>query len=106
MTQHAFPDRILIYSVCYITHYIICLFSDECRQRQLLREQRHRERIEKERLLPQSPPPVVHYSEHEAATLSEKLKGIYTKHYKIAKKKSTKSHIHKIFMSIPLVNAN
>ncbi|CAG7834059.1 unnamed protein product [Allacma fusca] len=51
------------------------LYEWECRERKLLRERRHRARIEQERLLPPSPPPVVHYSEHEAVNLSERLKG-------------------------------
>ncbi|KAJ8972991.1 hypothetical protein NQ317_019022, partial [Molorchus minor] len=46
----------------------------ECRQRQLQREQRHRERMEEERLRPPSPPPVVHYTDHEASAVSEKIK--------------------------------
>uniref|UniRef100_A0A1B6DUN6 RRM domain-containing protein n=2 Tax=Clastoptera arizonana TaxID=38151 RepID=A0A1B6DUN6_9HEMI len=46
----------------------------ECRQRQLQREQRHRDRVEKERLHVPSPPPVVHYSDHEANLVSEKIK--------------------------------
>lgn len=46
----------------------------ECKQRQLQREQRHRERIERDRLRPLSPPQVVHFTDHEAATVSEKLK--------------------------------
>lgn len=46
----------------------------ECKQRQLQREQRHRERVERDRLRPFSPPPVVHFTDHEAATVSEKLK--------------------------------
>lgn len=46
----------------------------ECKQRQLQREQRHRERLERERLRPMSPPPIVHYTDHEAASVSEKLK--------------------------------
>ena len=52
------------------------LFEWECRQRQLMRELRHRERLEQERLLPPSPPPVVHYSEHEAVNLAERIKGL------------------------------
>lgn len=51
------------------------LYEWECRQRQLLREQRHRERLEQERLQPPSPPPAVHYSDHEAANVSERIKG-------------------------------
>lgn len=46
----------------------------ECKQRQLQREQRHRERIERDRLRPLSPPPVVHFTDHEATSVSEKLK--------------------------------
>lgn len=51
------------------------LYEWECRQRQLLREQRHRERLEHERLQPASPPPAVHYSDHEAANVAERIKG-------------------------------
>ncbi|XP_018015243.1 ecto-NOX disulfide-thiol exchanger 2 [Hyalella azteca] len=47
----------------------------ECRQRALQREQRHRERVEAERLRPPSPPPVPHYTEHEATIVAEHLKG-------------------------------
>ncbi|XP_058798366.1 ecto-NOX disulfide-thiol exchanger 2 [Phymastichus coffea] len=47
----------------------------ECRQRQLQREQRHRERVEKERQRPpSSPPPVIHYTDHEASNICEKIK--------------------------------
>lgn len=46
----------------------------ECKQRQLQREQRHRERVERDRLRPLSPPPIVHYTDHEATTVAEKLK--------------------------------
>ncbi|XP_031840381.1 ecto-NOX disulfide-thiol exchanger 2 isoform X4 [Nomia melanderi] len=47
----------------------------ECRQRQLQREQRHRERVEQERQrAPSSPPPVVHYTDHEASNICEKIK--------------------------------
>lgn len=52
------------------------LYEWECRQRQLLREQRHRERLEQERLQPPSPPPAVHYSDHEAANVAERIKGL------------------------------
>lgn len=51
------------------------LYEWECRQRALQREQRHRERMEQERMRPPSPPPVVHYTDHEAVTISEKIKG-------------------------------
>ncbi|XP_064638616.1 ecto-NOX disulfide-thiol exchanger 2-like [Lineus longissimus] len=47
----------------------------ECHQRQLAREHRHRQRMEEERLRPPSPPPIIHFSEHEAAMLVEHLKG-------------------------------
>ncbi|KAJ8670638.1 hypothetical protein QAD02_001897 [Eretmocerus hayati] len=47
----------------------------ECRQRQLQREQRHRERVERERQRPpSSPPPIVHYTDHEASNICEKIK--------------------------------
>ncbi|XP_076264351.1 ecto-NOX disulfide-thiol exchanger 1 isoform X2 [Rhynchophorus ferrugineus] len=46
----------------------------ECRQRQLQREQRHRERMEEERLKRSSPPPVIHYTDHEASNVAEKIK--------------------------------
>jgi hypothetical protein len=52
------------------------LFEFECRQRQLLREHRHKERIEKERLMPPSPPNIAVYSDHEASTVAEKIKCI------------------------------
>ncbi|GAB0086924.1 Ecto-NOX disulfide-thiol exchanger [Sergentomyia squamirostris] len=46
----------------------------ECRQRQLQREQRHRERLERDRMRPLSPPPIVHYTDHEASAVAERLK--------------------------------
>lgn len=49
-------------------------YEYECKQRQLTREQRHRERIERDRLRPSSPPPVIHFSEHEASSVSERIK--------------------------------
>ncbi|CAB3362096.1 Hypothetical predicted protein [Cloeon dipterum] len=51
------------------------LYEWECRQRQLQREARHRERLEQERMRPPSPPPVVHYTEHESQVIAEKIKG-------------------------------
>ncbi|KTG39395.1 hypothetical protein cypCar_00009188 [Cyprinus carpio] len=47
-----------------------------CKQRLLHREERerHRRKIQEDRLRPPSPPPIMHYSEHEAALLAEKLK--------------------------------
>ncbi|XP_058886287.1 ecto-NOX disulfide-thiol exchanger 1 isoform X6 [Acipenser ruthenus] len=46
----------------------------ECMQRLLAREERHRRKIEEERLRPPSPPPIMHFSEHEVGLLAEKLK--------------------------------
>lgn len=51
------------------------LYEWECKQRMLAREERHRRRIEEDRLRPPSPPPIVHYSEHECSQLGEKIKG-------------------------------
>lgn len=51
------------------------LYEWECRQRMLAREERHRRRIEEDRLRPPSPPPIVHYSEHECSQLGDKIKG-------------------------------
>ncbi|XP_034089927.1 ecto-NOX disulfide-thiol exchanger 1-like isoform X2 [Gymnodraco acuticeps] len=50
------------------------LYEWECQQRLLAREQRHLRFVHEERLLPPSPPPIVHFSEHEAAMLAERLK--------------------------------
>lgn len=47
----------------------------ECKQRMRAREERHRRKLEEDRLRPPSPPAIMHYSEHEAALLAEKLKG-------------------------------
>ena len=47
----------------------------ECKQRQFAREMRHRQRVEQDMMKPPSPPPIIHYSDHEAALLMEKLKG-------------------------------
>ncbi|ERE91537.1 ecto-NOX disulfide-thiol exchanger 1 [Cricetulus griseus] len=46
----------------------------ECKQRMRAREERHRRKLEEDRLRPPSPPAIMHYSEHEAALLAEKLK--------------------------------
>lgn len=51
------------------------LYEWECRQRMQAREERHRRRIEEDRMRPPSPPPIVHFSEHESSQLGEKLKG-------------------------------
>lgn len=48
-------------------------YDFECKQRQLQREQRHRERLDRD-WLRLSPPMVVHYSDHEAMSVCEKLK--------------------------------
>ncbi|XP_078067727.1 ecto-NOX disulfide-thiol exchanger 2-like isoform X2 [Mustelus asterias] len=50
------------------------LYEWECKQRMMAREERHRRRVEEDRFRLPSPPPIVHYSEHESAVLSEKLK--------------------------------
>ncbi|XP_031416990.1 ecto-NOX disulfide-thiol exchanger 1 isoform X2 [Clupea harengus] len=50
------------------------LYEWECNQRSLAREERHRRKIQEDRLRPPSPPPIMHYSEHEAVILSESLK--------------------------------
>ncbi|XP_033760867.1 ecto-NOX disulfide-thiol exchanger 2-like [Pecten maximus] len=49
-------------------------YEFECKQRAVIREMRHYQRIEEDRLRPPSPPPVIHYSDHESLTLLEKLK--------------------------------
>lgn len=54
------------------------LYEWECRQRMLAREERHRRKMEEDRLRPPSPPPIVHYSEHECSQLGEKIKGWQT----------------------------
>ncbi|KAM3862249.1 ecto-NOX disulfide-thiol exchanger 1 [Diretmus argenteus] len=50
------------------------LYEWECKQRLLAREERHRRKIHEDRLRPPSPPPIMHFSEHEAAQLAERLK--------------------------------
>uniref|UniRef100_H2UB32 Ecto-NOX disulfide-thiol exchanger 2 n=1 Tax=Takifugu rubripes TaxID=31033 RepID=H2UB32_TAKRU len=50
------------------------LYEWECHQRMLAREERHRRKMEEDRLRPPSPPPIVHYSEHECSQLGEKIK--------------------------------
>ncbi|KAK2850058.1 hypothetical protein Q7C36_008841 [Tachysurus vachellii] len=50
------------------------LYEWECKQRLLAREERHRRKIQEDRLRPPSPTPIMHYSEHEAGLLAEKLK--------------------------------
>ncbi|GAA6108191.1 ecto-NOX disulfide-thiol exchanger 1 isoform X1 [Tachysurus ichikawai] len=50
------------------------LYEWECKQRLFAREERHRRKIQEDRLRPPSPTPIMHYSEHEAGLLAEKLK--------------------------------
>ncbi|XP_017566358.2 ecto-NOX disulfide-thiol exchanger 1 isoform X3 [Pygocentrus nattereri] len=50
------------------------LYEWECKQRLLAREERHRRKIQEDRLRPPSPPPIMHYSEHEVGLLAERLK--------------------------------
>ncbi|KAM7000378.1 ecto-NOX disulfide-thiol exchanger 2-like isoform 2-T2 [Tautogolabrus adspersus] len=50
------------------------LYEWECRQRMFAREERHRRKMEEDRLRPPSPPPIVHYSEHECSQLGDKIK--------------------------------
>ncbi|XP_061581712.1 ecto-NOX disulfide-thiol exchanger 2 isoform X2 [Cololabis saira] len=50
------------------------LYEWECYQRMLAREERHRRKIEEDLLRPPSPPPIVHYSEHECGQLGDKIK--------------------------------
>lgn len=52
-------------------------FEFECQQRALARKMRHLQRIDEERNRPPSPPPVLHYADHEASLLLEKLKCTY-----------------------------
>ena len=47
-------------------------YEFECKQRQWQREQRHRDRIERDRS--KLSPPIVYFSEHEAALVAERLK--------------------------------
>lgn len=49
-------------------------YDYQCKQRQLQREQRHRERMSLDRLRSQSPPPIPHYSDHEASMVAESLR--------------------------------
>lgn len=51
------------------------LYEWECRQRLYAREERHRRRMEEDRFRPPSPPPIVHYSDHECSLLGDKIKG-------------------------------
>uniref|UniRef100_UPI00398F4A1F ecto-NOX disulfide-thiol exchanger 2-like isoform X2 n=1 Tax=Pristiophorus japonicus TaxID=55135 RepID=UPI00398F4A1F len=50
------------------------LYEWECKQRMFAREERHRRRVQEERFRLPSPPPIMHYSEHESVALSEKLR--------------------------------
>ncbi|XP_014054578.2 ecto-NOX disulfide-thiol exchanger 2-like [Salmo salar] len=50
------------------------LYEWECRQRLYAREERHRRRMQEDRFRPPSPPPIVHYSDHECSQLGDKIK--------------------------------
>ncbi|XP_011186422.1 uncharacterized protein LOC105214596 [Zeugodacus cucurbitae] len=50
------------------------LYDFECKQRQLQREQRHKERVSIDRIRSQSPPPIPHYNDHEASLVAEHLR--------------------------------
>ena len=52
------------------------LYEWECNQRDLARENRHREMVEEDLLRPRSPPPITHFSDYEASVLLENLKGM------------------------------
>jgi hypothetical protein len=51
------------------------LYEWECQQRLLAREERHRRKIHEDFFRPPSPPPIMHFSDHEAGLLAERLKG-------------------------------
>ncbi|CAB1347196.1 unnamed protein product [Coregonus sp. 'balchen'] len=50
------------------------LYEWECQQRLLAREERHRQMIHEDFFRPPSPPPIMHFSDHEAGLLAERLK--------------------------------
>ncbi|XP_071164849.1 ecto-NOX disulfide-thiol exchanger 2-like [Mytilus edulis] len=49
-------------------------YEFECKERAMARQMRHMQRMEDARLRPPSPPPIVHYNDHEAMMLMDKLK--------------------------------
>ncbi|XP_052218635.1 ecto-NOX disulfide-thiol exchanger 2-like isoform X2 [Dreissena polymorpha] len=49
-------------------------YEFECKQRSMIRDMRHRQRMEEDRLRPPSPPPTAQYSDYEAAALHDQLK--------------------------------
>lgn len=49
-------------------------YEYECKLRTFQREQRHKERTERDRLRPASPPLIGHYTDTEASSVAEKLK--------------------------------
>lgn len=53
-------------------------YEYECNQRALHRQMRHQERLNLDKLRPPSPPVIIHYSEHEAQQVMEKLRGELT----------------------------
>ncbi|XP_029297168.1 ecto-NOX disulfide-thiol exchanger 2-like isoform X2 [Cottoperca gobio] len=50
------------------------LYEWECHQRMLAREERHRRKIAEDLFRAPSPPPIVHYTEHECSELGDKIK--------------------------------
>ncbi|XP_058470198.1 ecto-NOX disulfide-thiol exchanger 1 isoform X3 [Solea solea] len=53
------------------------LYEWECKQRLLAREERHRCQVHENQQRAPSPPPIIHYSEHEAALLADNLKAAH-----------------------------
>lgn len=62
--------------------------------------------MEEERLRPPSPPPVVHYTDHEAAAVSEKIKqdDTFTKAVQVRIRKMELVSKRFFFISILLIN--
>ncbi|XP_023253912.1 ecto-NOX disulfide-thiol exchanger 2-like [Seriola lalandi dorsalis] len=83
------------------------LYEWECRQRMLAREERHRRKMEEDRLRPPSPPPIVHYSEHECSQLGDKIKVGRCQHADVQQltplsHSSAPSHLPSVFLSLCL----
>ncbi|XP_058838626.1 ecto-NOX disulfide-thiol exchanger 2 [Topomyia yanbarensis] len=49
-------------------------YDYECRQRKLQRERRHREQVDDDQARSSSPQPIIHYTDHEATSISDMLK--------------------------------
>lgn len=84
----------------------------ECKQRQLQREQRHRERVERDRLR-LSPPLVVHYTDHEAGSVCEKLKqdetfgkAVQTLQTWLERGDCNKKNAHTLYNAIQVTNSH